>query len=423
MRRLPAIIVYALLTVASSGVGRAESPGELDKLLRTLESASAEDRPAALAALGELGNDSQTAIATLVKALDDTDPATRAAAATAIGKIGVYDEAAVAGLLKAFEDTGQLLSGGFVCYAAADALGRLGAKSVPHLIPRLASDTVSVKRSAALAVGRIGAAAEAAVPSLRALLEADASATRNVAIYALTAIGPASAPAMPALTKLLRHEDFHTQYWSCRAIAAIGEPAALPAVPALLELLSSGNPSVKRNAAQTLGQIGSAAGESVVPALVELMDDKLQPVRRAGVIALGTLGPSAKSSSDAIRDAMNDKRFNARAEAAGALWQVTGEPEPSLDALLDVLQGKQSPWEAAQAFERLGKTAKPAVTRLTELAASDNPETQFFAIVSLAGIGSEAAASLPALKKMLDNPDQDLQELVREAIAKIQPER
>ncbi|MBP89098.1 MAG: hypothetical protein CMJ64_20675 [Planctomycetaceae bacterium] len=421
MRHLPMVTACALLISATSTVGRADPPAELDKLLESLESASADERPKTLEAIGDLGSDAKAAIATLSKALDDTSPNTRGAAATAIGRIGIYDEDAAVRLLEAFEDDGELFAGGMVCYYAADALGKLGPKSAPRLVPRLAADSLLVKRCAALALGRIGAEAKAAVPALHELAKEDDGATRRVAIYALMAIGPASAPAMPTLAKTLRHEDFHTQYWSCRAIGAIGAPAALPAVPTLIELLSTGNPSVKRNAADALGQIGPAAGERVIAPLVKLLNDKVQPVRRAAVIALGELGPFAKSSTDAIRAALKVEQFRARAAAAGALWQVTGEPNPSLEVLLDVLQGKQSPWEAAEAFGRLGKSGKPAVAKLTELATSENPETQFFAIASLAGIGPEAAATLPTLTKLLDDPAKDLRDFVREAISKIQP--
>jgi HEAT repeat protein len=422
MRPHLVVIVCVLLASMMSGVGRADSPAELDKLLQTLESASAQDRPQALEAIGELGSDGRAAIATLVKAMDDERPDTRAAAATAIGKIGLYDEAAAARLLKAFEDTGELRGGGgAVRHFAADALGKLGAKSMPQLIPRLSSDDVRIRRCAALAIGRIGSPAEAAVPALHEMLRANEDPTRVLAIYALRAIGRASAPAMPTLTEMLQHKDFHTQYWSCRAIGAIGEPDALPAVPTLIELLGTSNPSVKRNAAYALGQIGPAAGERVITPLVGLLKDKLQPVRRNAVIALGELGPFAKRSTDAVRAAMNDEQFRAPAEAAAALWQITGESDPSLDVLLGVLQGKQSPWEAALAFERLGKTGKPAVTKLTELVTSDNSETQYFAIASLAGIGPQAAAALPALTELLKDPDKDLRNLVAETIAKIQP--
>ena len=47
---------------------------------------------------------------------------------------------------------------------------------------------------------------------------------------------------------------------------------------------------------------------------------------------------------------------------------------------------------------------------------SDSAETQLFAAYSLAGIGPDAAAALPALERLLQSPDPDMQTVARETI-------
>lgn len=417
------ILVSACVTlmcaaVAAQGI---ESAARLDELLETLESASLDDRPKLLESISKLGDQASKAIPVLVKKLDDDDPETRAGAALAIGQIGRYDEAAVARLLEAFDDTASLASGGRVCYFAAHALGQLGPKSMPLLIPKMSSRDTRVIRCVALSFGEIGSEAHAAVPVLHQLLLREESGVRIAAIYALRAIGPKAAPAMPDLINALASADFHTQYWSCRAIAAIGEPEALAAVPKLIELLATSNPSVRRNAAEALGLIGPTVGDRVIVPLTTLIGDPVHPVRSSGLIALGRLGPLAKPSVPAITAALQKDDFSAKAEAAGALWQVTGKPEPGMSILLTVLQRKNSPWSAAEAFERIGQAAKPAVTKLASLTESENVETRVFAVMALAGIGPAADQAMPVLKKMLQDPDEDMQDLARLAIEKIQP--
>ena len=110
---------------------------------------------------------------------------------------------------------------------------------------------------------------QAAVPALIKLLEENSPETRREAMYGLMGIGSAAGPAVPALIAMLSSNDFHTQYWSCRALAKIGMPAAEPAIPILISMLTDGVASVRGNAAAALGQLGSQAGRRIVQPLVD----------------------------------------------------------------------------------------------------------------------------------------------------------
>lgn len=416
------LFVVALLVCAIAGLaGGAEQPTTLAELLDSLGVSSAADLPKAIADIASSGDDARQALPALVSFLDDEDPDIRAAAATVIGRIGHYDKAAVDRLIRAFDDRGEPRRGGMVCYFAADAVGRLGARCVPVLTKLLSSENVQKRRCAGLALGRIGPEAEPAVDALTAMLLEDADKTRTIAIYALSRIGPKAGPTLPHLIRGLSHSDFHTQYWSCRAIAAIGSPGALEAVPKLIELVSEGNASVRRNAAAALGNIGPDVGERAITPLIERLDDPVHDVRRSSAIALGRLGPLAKQSVPALKVIATDRQSSTRAQAAGALWQVTGTPEPGMTILLGELQRKSTPWEAAQAFERLGAAGKPAVAQLTKLVGADDVETQVFATMALAGIGPAASDALATLRTLAESNDGDMRDLARLAIDAIEP--
>ena len=55
------------------------------------------------------------------------------------------------------------------------------------------------------------------MPELIAILQRNDPETRTYAINALLGIGPDAKDAVPELIKMLSSDDFHTQYWACRA--------------------------------------------------------------------------------------------------------------------------------------------------------------------------------------------------------------
>jgi len=393
----------------------------LQDLLTKLENATAEDRVAAAKAIVGISSEAPEAIGALVKSLTDSSPDRRVAAALVLGEIGKPQPEVVAGLLSALEDESLQRDDLPVWIFAASALGKLGPAVTPDLIKRLDHAKKNVRRGAAIALHGIGPGAVAAVPPLIKLLQEDDPATRNAAIYALYGIGKPSAPAMPVLIKMLRSDDFHTQYWSCRAIGKIGAPQALAAVPKMIELLGTGVTSVRRNAADAIGEIGPAVGDRELQPLATALKSPIYPVRRSAAIALGKLGPLAAGSAPELRAAM-DERHSIRAEAAGALWQVTGDPHPGMDILLAALQSSGEPWEAALAFQRLGAAAQPALDQLVPLLEANSSETQLFAVYAIASMGPPARKALPALRSMLDTPDDFLRDVVRQAIAVLETE-
>ncbi|MBC8351804.1 MAG: HEAT repeat domain-containing protein [Planctomycetes bacterium] len=400
-----------------------KSTQTFDDLLAALQASSETTRVDAAAKIAELGKDASQAVPELVKTLDDPSPDARAAAAIALGHIGLDDDAAIAALLVRLEDK-ELRSDDTPVWAfAAQALGKLGPKSVPRLIEKLAADNRTGRRAAAVTLHDIKPPPRQAVPALMTLLIQNEPETRIAAMYAIIALDPKqAAPAMTSLRSMLNGDDFHTKYWACRTIGAIGAPEALDAVPKLLELTGTGVASVRSNAADAIGTIGVTVGSRAIGPLTMMLEDRNYVVRRAGVIALGRLGKLSSVSAPAIKDAMRDTTRSIRAEAAAAAWQITGEHTESLPILLDVLRSRDSPWEAAMAFERLGAIGEPAVAQLSKLVETTTGETQYFATMSLAGIGPSAKNGLPALRKLLQSPDEGMRQLAKQAIERVSGE-
>ncbi|HUG68245.1 MAG TPA: HEAT repeat domain-containing protein, partial [Pirellulaceae bacterium] len=301
--------------------------------------------------------------------------------------------------------------------------GQLGPKSVPRLIAKLSADNRTGRRAAAIALHDIQPPPKEAVPALVTLLIQNEPETRIAAMYAIIGLDPKpAASAMPSLHAMLDSDDFHTQYWACRTIAAVGAPEALTTVPKLIELTATGVASVRSNAADAIGLIGASVGEGPIEPLTKMLGDHNYVVRRAGVIALGRLGKLAAASAPAVKTAMQDASRSIQAEAAASLWQITGTHEESLPILLEVLQDHNAPWEASMAFERLGATGQPAVAELSKLVESGTGETQYFATLAISGIGPAAKDALPALRKLLESPDEDMRQVAEQVIQRLSGE-
>ncbi len=419
------VIAIALLLagiVLPQGLGQ-EPTQSFDELLAALEATSEATRAEAAAKIAELGKDAGDAVPALVKMLDDSSPDARSSAANALGHIGIDNEAAISALLVRLDDAELRSDDVPVWVYAAKALGQLGPKSVPRLIAKLSAENRTGRRAAAIALHDIKPPPKDAVPALIAMLVQNEPETRVAAMYAILGLDPKpAASAMSSLHLMLSSDDFHTQYWACRTIAAVGAPEALETVPKLIELTTSGVASVRSNAAEAIGLIGEAVGERAVEPLTKMLEDHNYVVRRAGVIALGRLEKLAAASAPAVKTAMQDASRSIQAEAAASLWQITGNHEDSLPILLKVLQGKNGPWEAAMAFERLGAAGKPAVADLGELVKSTTGETQYFATLALSGIGPAAKDALPALRTLLDSPDEDMRQVAEQVIKQLSDE-
>jgi HEAT repeat protein len=157
----------------------------------------------------------------LVPALDDPDPDIRLAAVISLAMQAEQAKPAVAKLLERLRDEHPL-----VRQAAADTLGTLQAvEAVEPLIALLHDGSVDVRRSAALALGKIGPAASRASEALaKALMDSDED-VRWAATLALGQIGPAARPAVAALREAARQADSETKRRIADSLKKIEEPA------------------------------------------------------------------------------------------------------------------------------------------------------------------------------------------------------
>ena len=95
----------------------------------------------------------------------------------------------------------------FVAGAAAEALARIGAESVPALAGALGDPRESVRQGAAIALGKLGREGREAVPALVRALRDPKENVRWCAANALNAICAGAVEAVPALREALHDAD------------------------------------------------------------------------------------------------------------------------------------------------------------------------------------------------------------------------
>ncbi|MEZ2236475.1 HEAT repeat domain-containing protein, partial [Microcoleus sp.] len=180
--------------------------------------------------------------------------------------------------------------------SAASALGRIGAEAktaVPQLIPLLKDSDADVRSSAADALGRIGAEAKTALPQLILLLKDSDANVRSSAAFVLGSIGAEAKTALPQLILLLKDSDANVRSSATSALGSMGAEAKT-AVPQLIPLLKDSDADVRSSAADALGRIGAEA-KTALPQLILLLKDSDTSATNALVSIALSLQEKAKT--------------------------------------------------------------------------------------------------------------------------------
>jgi HEAT repeat protein len=177
------------------------------------------------------------------------------------------------------------------------------------------------------------------------------------------------------------------------------------AVPALIEALSDPDPGIKDEVADALGKIGPLA-KAAVPALVAfLQDTSIEVVRSQAALALANIGPDAAPAIPALIKALSDPDPAVRQVSARALGDLGVVSRAAVPALISVLDSDDRLFRqnACMAVLEIGldeKDIKDMIPRLSD----EIDCIRSCAARSLGALGPSAAAAIPALTKLTDDP-------------------
>jgi HEAT repeat protein len=224
---------------------------------------------------------------------------------------------------------------------------------------RMPGVIMAVSANPAYLVGS-GPVGEEELPALRAQLHSADATVRAESAMDLGAIGAKAVSAADDLAKLLDDPTPLVRFAAAAAYLRVcpgSSTASNTSLAVLTKGLHDNNPVMRRQAARAAGLAGAAAAP-LGGRLGALLSDSDVAVRRSALQAIATLGPAA----------------------AGAF-----------DAVVPLLENKETAIDAADALGRLGTTARPALKRLARMLESSSSDERWAAVRAMSQIGGEEA--------------------------------
>jgi HEAT repeat protein len=246
-----------------------------------------------------------------------------------------------------------------------EALVRHGSTTIDLLLSQLTAEDLEVRRSAVVALGRIGDST--ATPALVNTLSDE-----SLAIDAANALGQIGDPgAVDGILNLIGDDDASTRQAAVSALNSLMLPSMAGRI---IPLLHDSDPNVRESAVKVAGYFGYPEASS---ALVELSHDPNERVRCAAIEHLAYV--EDERVLDVLVQAIKDETPNVRAAAARALGMMDAPEvvQPLIQGLADkdvwvryfsarALGRRQSP-ESVEALERVIEKEKFNHVRIAAL--------------------------------------------------------
>lgn len=219
--------------------------------------------------------------------------------------------------------------------------------------------------------------------------------------YVLDAVTEAAPLPLPDLSVAAHNGDAHVR---AGAVFALGDMAKHDpqAWPILLAELADGDAIVRIDAVAQFAKAPPSDAATLVPKLRALLRDKSPDTRMAALQAIQNLGPKAKDATPDIALMLADSEQDIRWQAAGALGAIGPSARDALGNLHAGLNASDHGLrqQAAFAIARIDPNDRAAVPALIEGLGPDSVDVGA-ALQSIAAMGPDAQASLPALAHLL----------------------
>jgi HEAT repeat protein len=271
-----------------------------------------------------------------------------------------------------------------------EALVRHGSATSELLTEQLTSEDLEIRRSAVVALGRIGD--EHATPALVNALNDKSLA--NDAANALGQIGDAR--AIDGLLNLIGNDDASTRQAAVGALNSL-MPASMS--ERIIPLLHDSDPNVRESAVKIAGYFGYPDSRS---ALIELSRDPNERVRCTAIEHLPYVDD--ERTLDVLVHAIKDETPNVRAAAARAL--ATMDAPEAVQPLIDGLADEDA-WVRYFSARALGRRRSgEGVAALQKVIEKEKfNHVRIAALDSLGQIGGPQVAGIVAGLVLDDDPD------------------
>jgi HEAT repeat protein len=284
------------------------------------------------------------------------------------------------------------------------------------VVPCLDDASNDVRRLAVELLLRFG---PQAVPALSDALDAmQPLSVRIAAASALARLGPNAEPAIEALCRNLQTDESVLRWHASFALSKIGPSA----VPRLRLVLSASDPQVVTAAVDSLAWIGPGAKEAQED-LQQLGLSATSPdLQLACATALVKITEDASRAKPVLVEAFETGDVNARKNCVQRIGGLGSMGKDYQDYLLRAGED-QSPEVRAAAALALAKVLEDpsgAVPALTKLLSDPDLEVRVNAAMGLARYGPAASSALPLLLELQQQSEEHPAAVARAAIEKIE---
>lgn len=348
----------------------------------------------------------------------------------ALGKIGAAASEAIPFLER------QLVQDEWATYQAARALALIGGHGTEILIAELSSKDVSRRRAAAAAFSEAWPNVGPAVPQLTKALEDEDQRVRESARRAIKGLEAHLARQQRIAEGKSEYpipepgpKNERTAAEVRQLIEALADPApkiraetavklrelreqACSAVPALVVALRDPDTGVRARAAQAIHFIGPGGVEvDPVPQLILALDDSEAEVRREAAGALDRAWPNVQRAIPKLIECLGDTVGNGHGSSASASYALKdmarrGNSEIVVAALRAELQRtKGGPYGAISALRGIGPAARAALPELQPLLKHSDEQLRNAAAMAIGQIGGPPNDAVAAMVNELRNDD------------------
>jgi HEAT repeat protein len=387
---------------------------------------------------------SQEAAVVLASALADKDANVRQQAVYQFNNVPAQANSIVPALSKVY-DQGQAGTRN----AVLQVIWRYGGKAKDVVMTGLKDKDSGVRQQAIFALQNLQGDLTEALPTLVALMkDKDSGINRPQLVWVISRGGVA---AVPHLSDLVKDKDANVRQTALQALNNQGANAKA-AIPAVKGAVNDEDGNVRLQALIFLSRVGGEGPEflvkhfhtekdantrvsllyqlvnngqqkHVLPLLKPAMQDKSPQVRQAAVNVLYAFDRNSKESFEVFTMGLKDADNNVRTQAA---YNAGNYGNKAWDPLADALKStKDGNFRQAILQGMLGTQfkSKTAVAPLTDCLSDANVTVKHWACAVLGNIGPDAADSLPALRKLTNDPNQAVQNSARNAIQRIEPKK
>lgn len=466
---LPFLIVPVFLALAAPALAQ----GDVDRWVKELENSDLQKRRGAAVELGKLGPKAAKASGALMKGIKKDPWGISRQALRAFKQMGPGAAPGVIAELDfpssfpltGFERSPQTVfsENGEALFWAARGLELMGDKALDKVKAEIQNSTGSkrvnlaiihfwVKKdkkvalstfiisltdndaqarlSAAKALGKMGAAAEAAIPELSKALGDKEQGVRLMVIDALSRVGKnVSAKLTPAMlaaakdpspqvreaafkalnTLKLKSPEVYAAITAgvadknedVRLVAAayvVDQKAPKGAVPGLIKMSRLDDEDQRAEALEAFASLGVKAS-AAVPRLIEMLQDPEKSLRVTAAEALGAMGEKALAAVPALEKAISEKYEDLTLEAIYTLRKLGPKAAGSTKTLVAALKrDRLIRWSAAGTLGFFGPKAKAAAPALVRVLKDLDPGIRGSAAKSLGQIEANDEATIKALK-------------------------